>query len=209
MKSKQKELSDPICGLSVGEWVMELAEEPRTGRGWAEGGLGVHRSRTYRTTAKFLSHKNEWILVHETLPIALSSHWCTYAPQANCQPVGKTWLALPRLSERRQAPHTSEADPRRILTFSFRTGPGSVSTHRFLRFAAKHTVGTCYCHRLKKAGSFGSAGTPAEMEALARAGGEWVRSVDLTLRACVGSSGSSHSSGKVSGWTWSDGGQGM
>lgn len=47
----------------------------------------------------------------------------------------------------------------------------------------------------------GLAGTPSEMEASAQAGGSWVRSDDLTVRACVGSSG------RVFRLTWSNGGQ--
>lgn len=39
------------------------------------------------------------------------------------------------------------------------------------------------------------------MEASAQAGGSWVRSDDLTVRACVGSSG------RVFRLTWSNGGQ--
>lgn len=149
MKSKQKELSDPVCGLSVREWVMELAEEAGHREVWGFTGPGPIEQQFLTKWMNPCSldpaHCPQFTLMYLRTPGELSAS-------------RKDMTGTQLRSKCRQAPHTSEVDPSRILTFSFCTGSGSVSTHRFLRFAAKHIVGTCYCQWLRKAGSLAQQG---------------------------------------------------
>lgn len=106
------------------------------------GRVGVHRSRACGTAADF--SRNQGGPVHWTLLIILSLCHIATPLRRTVRQSGETWLALRFLSKRGKAAYTSEVDPNIILMFSLCAGPGSVSTHHFLRFSVKHIVGKCY-----------------------------------------------------------------